>query len=138
MVAPGALEPEDYPLTGAAGADMFGWPAVLDDRNLRGPLAVAVPGQVAGLALACERFGTWRWADLLAPACALAERGMEVDWHGTLAIAASAPKLAQDPGCAATYLAGRIFPGNAVDGARAPHPLRAACGDPAPARRSGT
>ena len=105
MVAPGALEPADYPLTGAAGADMFGWPAVLDDRNLRGPLAVAVPGQVAGLALACERFGTWRWPDLLAPACALAERGMEVDWHATLAIAATAPELAQDPGCAAAYLA---------------------------------
>ena len=105
MVAPGALEPADYPLTGAAGADMFGWPAVLEDRNLRGPLAVAVPGQVAGLALARERFGTWRWPDLLAPACALAERGMEIDWHATLAIAATAPELAQDPGCAATYLA---------------------------------
>ena len=105
MVAPGALEPADYPLTGTAGADMFGWPAVLDDRNLRGPLAVAVPGQVAGLALARERFGTWRWPDLLAPACALAERGMEVDWHATLAIAATAPELARDPGCAATYLA---------------------------------
>ena len=58
MVAPGALEPEDYPLTGEAGADMFGWPAVKEDRNMRGPLAAAVPGQVAGLGLACERFGT--------------------------------------------------------------------------------
>ena len=105
MVAPGALDPTDYPLTGDAGAEMFGWPAVKDDRNLRGPLAVAVPGQVAGLALARERFGSRPWADLLAPACALAERGMEVDWHATLAISASAPELAQDPGCAASYLA---------------------------------
>ena len=30
---------------------------------------------------------------------------MEVDWHATVAIAASAPELVQDPGCAATYLA---------------------------------
>ena len=105
MVAPGGLDPADYPLTGAAGAEMFGWPAVKDDRNLRGPFAVAVPGQVAGLALACERFGSRPWADLLAPACALAERGMDVDWHATLAIAASAPELAADPGCAAAYLA---------------------------------
>ena len=105
MVALGALDPVDYPLTGEAGADMFGWPAVEDDRNIRGPLAVAVPGQVAGLALAHERFGTWGWSDLVAPACALAERGMEVDWHATVAIAASAPELAQDSGCAATYLA---------------------------------
>ena len=105
MVAPGALDPADYPLTGEVGADLFGWPAVLEDRNLRGPLAVAVPGQVAGLALASERFGTWSWADLVAPACTLAERGMEVDWHATVAIAASAPELAQDAGCAAAYMA---------------------------------
>ena len=105
MVAPGALEPADYPLTGEQGADMFGWPAVLEDRNMRGPLAVAVPGQVAGLGLAHERFGSQAWADLVAPACALAERGMEVDWHATIAIAASAPELAKDAGSAATYLA---------------------------------
>ena len=105
MVAPRTLYPKDFPLTGEAGADMFGWPAVKEDRNMRGPLAVAVPGQVAGLGLAHERFGSQGWADLVAPACALAERGMEVDWHATIAIAASAPELAQDPGCAATYLA---------------------------------
>ena len=105
MVAPGGLDPADYPLTGEAGADMFGWPAVLEDRNMRGPLAVAVPGQVAGLACAHERFGTWSWADLVVPACELAEQGMEADWHATLAIAASAPELAHDTGCAAAYLA---------------------------------
>ena len=105
MVAPGALEPGDYPLTGDSGADMFGWPAVQGDRNLRGPFAVAVPGQVAGLACARARFGSRPWSDLVAPSCALAARGMAVDWHATLAIAASAPELAQDPGCAAAYLA---------------------------------
>ena len=105
MVAPGALDPADYPLTGEAGADMFGWPAVKDDRNMRGPLAVAVPGQVAGLGLAHKRFGSFAWSDLVVPACRLAEQGMEVDWHATVAIAASAPELAQDSGCAATYLA---------------------------------
>ena len=104
MVAPGALEPADYPLTGEAGADMFGWPAVLEGRNVRGPFAVAVPGQVAGLARAHARFGSRPWADLVAPACVLAERGMAVDWHATVAIAASAPELAQDPGCAGAYL----------------------------------
>ena len=104
MVAPGSLDPADYPLTGETAADMFGWPAVLEDRNLHGPFAVAVPGQVAGLALAHERFGSRPWAELLVPACALAEEGMEVDWHATLAIAASAPELARDAGCSATYL----------------------------------
>ena len=105
MVAPGALEPADYPLTGETGADMFGWPAVEDDRNMRGPLAVAVPGQVAGLGLAHERFCSLAWSDLVVPACRLAEQGMEVDWHATVAIAASAPEIARDPGSAATYLA---------------------------------
>ena len=33
---------------------------------------------------------------------------MEVDWHATLAIAASAPELASDTGCAAAYLADRF------------------------------
>ena len=105
MVAPGALDPADYPLSGEAGADMFGWPAVKEDRNMRGPLAVAVPGQIAGLGLAHDHFGSFAWSDLVAPACRLAEQGMEVDWHATVAIAASAPELAQDSGCAATYLA---------------------------------
>lgn len=104
MVAPGSLDPADYPLTGETGADMFGWPAVLEDRNLHGPFAVAVPGLVAGLALARERLGSWPWADLLEPACALAEQGTEVDWHATLAIAASAPELARDAACAAAFL----------------------------------
>ena len=125
MVAPGALDPADYPLTGETGADMFGWPAVLEDRNMRGPLAVAVPGQVAGLGLAHERFGSWGWSDLVAPACALAERGMEVDWHATVAIAASAPELAHDRGSAATYLA---------DG----FPLAAPWTGPAPRTRLGS
>ncbi len=106
MIAPRALDPADYPLTGEAGADMFGWPAVVDDRNIRGPLAIAVPGQVAGLERAHDRFGTRRWRDLVEPARALAARGMDVDWQATLAIAASAPELACDAGSAAVYLPG--------------------------------
>ena len=48
MVAPGALDPADYPLTGDAGADMFGWPAVLEDRNARGPFAGGGAGSGRG------------------------------------------------------------------------------------------
>jgi gamma-glutamyltranspeptidase/glutathione hydrolase len=76
MVAPQALDPADYPLTGGTGGDLFGWPAVLDDRNVRGPLAMAVPGQAAGLALAHERFGTVPFAELAAPRDPLAEEGL--------------------------------------------------------------
>jgi gamma-glutamyltranspeptidase/glutathione hydrolase len=84
MVAPRRLDPAHYPLVGGAAGDLFGWPAVLEDRNLHGPLAVAVPGQADGLRLAHERFATLPFAELAAPAVALAEEGLEVDWHASL------------------------------------------------------
>jgi gamma-glutamyltranspeptidase / glutathione hydrolase len=43
-----------------------------------GPLAIGVPGVVAGLGLAHERFGSLPWADLLAPAIRLCEEGVEL------------------------------------------------------------
>ena len=56
MIAPRRLEPDAYPLSGLAAGDLFGWPGVVEDRNLHGPLAVAVPGLADGLRLAHERF----------------------------------------------------------------------------------
>ncbi len=53
---------------------------VVRHRSTRGHLAVAVPGTVAGLALALERHGSGRlsWAELIEPARVLAERGFTV------------------------------------------------------------
>src|SRR5512147_1831078 len=65
MVAPAALDPRDYPLAGGTGPGGFGWPTVRDDRNLKGAHSVAVPGLVAGLGLALERFGTIDWRSAL-------------------------------------------------------------------------
>jgi gamma-glutamyltranspeptidase / glutathione hydrolase len=45
------------------------------ERSVRGGLAVAVPGTVAGLAEAVEKFGTWGWDRLVRPAYQLAEHG---------------------------------------------------------------
>ena len=116
MVAPGALDPADYPLTGEAGADLFGWPAVLEDRNLRGPLAVAVRGRsrprIGARALRHLELGRPRGTRVRA-----GRAGLEADWHATVAIAASAPELAQDSGCTAriwrTAPAGRALTGDA-------------------------
>src|ERR1700687_5532659 len=36
MGAPPALDPRDYPLVGGTSPRGFGWPAVRDDRNLKG------------------------------------------------------------------------------------------------------
>src|SRR5688572_31069008 len=72
-ITPRGLDPADYPLTGGFTTDLFTWPTVKDDRNVHGPNAIAVPGHVDGLALALEKFGTWRFADAIRPAIALAD-----------------------------------------------------------------
>ena len=106
MVAPADLDVSAYPLTGASGGDMFGWPEVLEDRNLKGFFSIALPTQVGGLGLAHERFGTKAWAELLAPAIASAEAEMEADWYTTIAIAAAAADLAENQTSAALYMPG--------------------------------
>ena len=53
MRSPAALDPANYPLSGAGrSSDLFPWPAVTGDRNVQGATAIAVPGVVAGMALA--------------------------------------------------------------------------------------
>jgi gamma-glutamyltranspeptidase / glutathione hydrolase len=47
-----------------------------------GPKAAGVPGVVAGLAMAHKKYGKLPWADVLAPAIALARDGSVLDtWH---------------------------------------------------------
>src|SRR5947209_6161032 len=99
-----ALDVSDYKLTGRAGADLFGWPEVEQNRNVLGYQAIAVPGQPEGMRLAHERFATQRWADLVAPAVELAEAGFEADWFATLIVATAAPELARFPESRAWFL----------------------------------
>jgi gamma-glutamyltranspeptidase/glutathione hydrolase len=116
MVAPAALDPRDYPLVGGTAPGLFAWPAVKDDRNLKGAPSVAVPGLVAGLSLALERFGTIDWRSALAPAIALAERGLPLDWYTTLSIAVGARELAEFDGARQIYLPGGLPPAPAAEG----------------------
>jgi gamma-glutamyltranspeptidase/glutathione hydrolase len=51
---------------------------IVDGASLNGHRAVAVPGTVAGLHAAHEKYGTRPWRELLAPAIELAEEGIEV------------------------------------------------------------
>jgi len=104
MVAPAALDPADYPLTGGTARALFTWPAVKDDRNLKGYSSIAVPGQVDGMRVALERFGTIGWAEALAPAIAIAERGLPLDWYATLNIAVGARELMEFATSRAVYL----------------------------------
>src|SRR5579872_7481607 len=43
-VAPAALDPGRYPLASGTSAELFGWPKVAGDRNLKGFDAICVPG----------------------------------------------------------------------------------------------
>jgi gamma-glutamyltranspeptidase/glutathione hydrolase len=105
MRAPLALDPKDYPLAeSGVDGDLFGWPAVVDDRNVTGPLSFATPGFVAGMAAALERFGSISWRDALGPAIDSARKGFVVDWFATLKIAAAARGLSASPESARTYL----------------------------------
>ena len=64
----------------AATRDMFldAQGNVVHERSLVGPLAAGVPGSVAGLAEVHRKYGSLPWADLLAPAVALAADGFVV------------------------------------------------------------
>ncbi len=110
MRSPRGLDPAHYPIVPGVDHDLFGWPAVEEDRNVHGPHAFAVPGMVAGHALALERFGTLAWSEALAPARALARGGLVADWFATLKIAAAAPTLARYRDSAAVYLPGGNVP----------------------------
>ena len=105
MRAPRNLKLSDYPLQPEKKAgDLFPWIRVEDDRNIYGGTAIAVPGTVAGMELAHERYGKMDWAELLAPAIDLAEQGLLIDWYASLIIASATRQLAQDRDAADLFL----------------------------------
>ncbi len=105
MRAPADLLVEDFPLSGeGAASDLFPWERVVEDRNIFGARAVAVPAMVDGLEAAHRRWGKLPWAELLAPAIAHARRGMGIDWYASLIISSAARDLARDPDAAAMFL----------------------------------
>jgi gamma-glutamyltranspeptidase/glutathione hydrolase len=69
-------------------------------------LAIGVPGTVAGLALAREKYGSGKFslADLMAPAIRLAEQGVRVEDDTADSLPAARDKLARWPAAAAIYL----------------------------------
>lgn len=105
MRAPDSLNPADYPLSGqGVASDLFPWAHVVDDRNIYGATAVAVPGLVAGLGLAHTTFGSRDWATLVSPAVELARQGMLTDWYSALMTGANAKDLSADPDTARYFL----------------------------------
>jgi len=83
--ADGTAEAIDYRERGplAAHKDMYldAQGNVVKGLSLQGYKAVAVPGTVAGLALAHKRHGKLKWEELVEPARKLAAEGFEVNYH---------------------------------------------------------
>ncbi len=105
MRSPAGLKVEDFPLSGAGVAgDLFPWEQVIDDVNVQGAKAIAVPGVVDGLGQAHDRYGKVPWAELLAPAVSHARQGLQVDWYAALCIASVTRMLAKDADAAALFL----------------------------------
>jgi len=109
-VAPRALEPQRFRLTGRMKQDLFAWPEVENDTNIHGPLSFVIPSAVAGYAALHERWGRLPLADVMAPAVALARRGLPADWVATLKIANSAAVLGLYSESARIYLPGGLPP----------------------------
>ena len=113
----------------AAGADMFeldgsghpeghDWPRVVGERNATGHLAIATPGAVAGLWALHQRAGRLRWSELLEPAIALADDGLEVTWTAVLRIAARLDEIRAYPALASVLLPnGRLPRSRSTDSA---------------------
>ncbi len=69
-----------------------------------GILAVATPGEIAGIDAALRRFGKLKFQAVAAPAIRLARDGFVVTPHMAGEIARFAPKLARDPGLREVFL----------------------------------
>jgi gamma-glutamyltranspeptidase/glutathione hydrolase len=109
-VAPRGLDPSRFPLTGRMKQDLFAWPEVEGDRNIHGPLSFVIPSSVAGYAALHQAHGKLPWAEVLAPAVALARRGLSQDWYTTLKVANAAATLRLYPESARIYLPNGLPP----------------------------
>lgn len=109
-VAPRDLKPSAFELTGRLKRDFFSWSEVVGDANIHGPLSFAIPSATAGYAQMHANWGKLPMAEIIAPAIALAKRGLPQDWFTTLKVAASAAVLRQYPESAQIYLPGGLPP----------------------------
>jgi gamma-glutamyltranspeptidase/glutathione hydrolase len=75
-----------------------------------GPLAVGVPGTVAGLALALEKYGTMSLQEVIEPSIAIAEAGVEIDPFFHKVLSGKLEILMRFPETASIYLSSGVRP----------------------------
>ncbi|NQW17307.1 MAG: gamma-glutamyltransferase [Chloroflexi bacterium] len=97
MVCPQGASEDMYQLSGEREpmgpatmrlSSRYTWPKVKDNANLTGHSSIAVPGTVAGLSGALDRWGTMDLRDALAPAIKLAREGFPIGHHFALSLLA--------------------------------------------------
>ncbi|KAJ1282583.1 hypothetical protein BS78_03G063600 [Paspalum vaginatum] len=84
----------------AATPDMY---AADPSAKSKGPLAMGVPGELAGLHAAWSRYGRLPWRDLVAPAARLARDGYEIVAYVAGALRDSEADVLADPGLRAVF-----------------------------------
>lgn len=120
VVAPLGATPDMYTPAPTGTPAAYHWEAMVDDANVIGHRSVSVPGTLAGLAMALERYGTISLAEALAPAIVAAEDGFPVTW-------ATSYWLSRDHGNLSRYPEARkVF----LDGAGSPWFAKSADGFP--------
>lgn len=92
--APRAARPDMFALdASAAPAGMYGWPGTVGNEQNVGYRSLGVPGTLACLAHALDRYGSISLGRALAPAIALAADGVEVDYYLSLTLSSYADRL---------------------------------------------
>ena len=94
--APMAAKPDMFELTEGFRADGVGFQGVKDQANAYGPLSVAVPGMVAGMATALEKFGSIGIDRAVAPAITFAENGLPINWYNGMLLASQLDVIQRD------------------------------------------
>jgi gamma-glutamyltranspeptidase / glutathione hydrolase len=93
----------------AATRDMFvDSTGKLTDRSVVGHLASGVPGAVAGMDAALDRFGTMTLAQVMAPAIRMARDGFVVDSSLFRSLRGSQTRLCRFAGCATFFPNGEV------------------------------
>jgi gamma-glutamyltranspeptidase / glutathione hydrolase len=121
--APAGLDASRFKLTGRVASDLFAWPEVEGDVNIHGPLSFVIPSAVAGYAEMHQRWGKLPLAEIIAPAIALARRGLPQDWYTSLKIGVSTSILRKHPESARIYLRDGLPPMPPYQGALSYFPL---------------
>jgi gamma-glutamyltranspeptidase / glutathione hydrolase len=98
---PLAVRPDTYRSKPGSAHDVFD---TVDDENLKGPKAVAVPGSLKAWCETLQRFGTMSLADVMQPAIKHAARGFAATPYLHECIVDGAKEMRKDSAISAIYL----------------------------------